>query len=90
MAQNTLATEFLARMLEPVSDALSPEAVRQLASLQIDPDLQARVDDLAARANEGELTPDERAEYLSYIEAADLLAILRLKAQRRLNAGLPE
>ncbi len=87
MAHDTLATQFLTRVLEPFSEALGPEAIRQLASLRIDPDLQARVDYLAGRANEGELTADERAEYLSYIEASDLLAILQLKAQRRLDAS---
>ncbi len=30
---------------------------------------------------------DERAEYLSYVEAADLLAIFKLKAKRHLEAN---
>jgi hypothetical protein len=41
-------------------------------------------DYLAERANEGLLTPDERAEYEAYINTADIIAILKLKARRYL------
>jgi hypothetical protein len=35
-------------------------------------------------------TPEERSEYLSYVEAADLLAIFKLKARRQLETdGTP-
>ena len=37
------------------------------------------------RANEGSLTPEERTEYLSYVEAADMVAIFKLKARRQLQ-----
>jgi hypothetical protein len=42
---------------------------------------------LAERANEGELTPEERDEYSSYVEAADVLAIFKLKVRRRLDSN---
>jgi hypothetical protein len=47
---------------------------------------QARVDYLAKRANIGELTPDEDAEYEALIDGADLVTILKLKARRVLAA----
>jgi hypothetical protein len=37
--------------------------------------------------NEGELSPEERDEYLSYVDAADLLSIFKLKAKRRLESN---
>ena len=66
---------------------LNREAAVSIIDLRIDPEIQARVEVLAERANEGTLTPDERAEYLSYVEAADLLTILKLKAKRHLEAN---
>jgi hypothetical protein len=41
--------------------------------------------DLAGRANEGLLDTEERAEYEALMNAADLIAILRLKARRHLT-----
>ena len=38
-------------------------------------------DALAIKANEGQLTPEEAADYRAYIEMSELLAILRLRAQ---------
>ena len=40
----------------------------------------ARITQLAAKANEGELSPEERAEYEDYVEAVDLIGILKAKA----------
>lgn len=48
--------------------------------------VQARIDYLAKRANHGELTPEEDAEYEALIDGADLISILRLKAKRLLAA----
>ncbi len=45
-----------------------------------------RIDYLAKRANDGELTPDEDAEYEALIDGADLITILKLKAQHLLAA----
>jgi hypothetical protein len=45
----------------------------------------ARVDELNARANEGTLTGDERAELEAYINIGDLLAYWQSKARRTLQ-----
>ena len=87
MTQETHAANFMSRVLDPLALSLNLEAARSIVEQGIDPEIQARVEVLAERANEGELTPEERAEYLSYVEAADLLAIFRLKAKRRLEAN---
>jgi hypothetical protein len=80
------AAHFMDRVLDPLAACLNTEAARSILDLRIDPETQARVEVLAERANKGELTPEERDEYLSYIEAADLLAIFKLKAKRQLEA----
>jgi hypothetical protein len=80
------AAHFMDRVLDPLAASLNKEAARSILDIRIDPEIQARVNVLAVRANEGELTPEERDEYLSYVEAADLLAIFKLKARRNLES----
>lgn len=69
-----------------MASSLDPSALRQIIEFRISSDVQARVDYLAERANNGELTPDEDAEYQALIDGADLITILKLKAQRVLAA----
>jgi hypothetical protein len=78
---------LLDRLLEPVGRCLSKEGARKLASLRADEEAQARVSELAARCNEGTLTPEERAEYEGYVMAAEIVAILQAKARARLANG---
>jgi len=54
-------TDVLERLLDPVSQSLNPEAARKLVRLKADVKTQARVDELARKCNEDELTPKERA-----------------------------
>lgn len=44
-------------------------------------EFQARLDELADKANEGTLSADEAREYDTYIELMDFVALLRLKAR---------
>ena len=75
----------LNEMLEPLSRSLSVEAARSLAAVEITPTIQDRIEELADRSNEGLLTPDERSEYESYVEGAEILSLLKLKARRLLR-----
>jgi hypothetical protein len=86
MGTLTEAADFMDRTLDSLAASLNEEAARSILDIRIDPEIQARVEVLAGRANEGELTLEERDEYLSYVEAADLLAIFKLKAKRHLEA----
>ena len=45
--------------------------------------MQTRVDELADKANEGLLTDAERVEYLSFIEAMDVIMIFLLRVRQR-------
>ena len=76
--------DLLEQMLDPVAQCLTPEAARRLAGVRIAPDVQARIDALAAKANEGELSPEERAAYGAYVEAIDFIAVLQSKARAML------
>ena len=72
-------------MLDPLSRCLDAESSKRVAELGIDADVQARIEFLAGRANEGLLTPEERAEYEAYISFDDFLSILKLKTRRNLG-----
>jgi uncharacterized protein YnzC (UPF0291/DUF896 family) len=71
-------------LLEPLSLCLDAESARRLVAFRIDPQVLARIEVLGERANEGNLSADERSEYEALINAADFISILRLKAQRHL------
>ena len=74
----------LDRLFDPISQALTPEVARRIIALRAEPEVQARVDYLAERCNEGVLTDDERAEYEALVSAATFISILQVKARRAL------
>jgi hypothetical protein len=80
----TTAT-VLDSLLEPLSHCLDAESARRLVAFRVDPPLQARIEMLGERANEGNLNAAERSEYEALINAADFIAILKLKARRHLD-----
>jgi hypothetical protein len=53
--------------------------------VRADAELQERMDELAEKCNEGQLTPEEREEYETSIRFANYLAILQSKARRLLK-----
>jgi hypothetical protein len=52
-----------------------------------DDSLKARIEELATKNTEGELTDSERAEYEGYVRANKSLAILQAQAKRLLDHG---
>jgi len=72
-------------MLEALSRCFTPESARQVVGLRADPQLQARLDELADKSTEGALTDDERSEYETYVRALDFIAILQAKARTALS-----
>jgi hypothetical protein len=72
-------------LLEPLSLCLDAESARRLIAFRTERPVQARIEMLGQRANEGLLSPSERTEYEALINASDFVAILKLKARRRLD-----
>ena len=81
--------EAFHRGTAPIFALLTSEQTRQLAKLQGDPAIAGLLTELATKANEGELSAAERAEYEAYIEADNLLAILQAEARFRLTSAKP-
>jgi hypothetical protein len=82
MSQHTL---LLDRLLEPVGRCLTPEVAERLVQLRADEIAQARIEELADRCNEGQLTPDEREEYEALAATSQFIALLQAKARRLLQ-----
>jgi hypothetical protein len=81
----SLAAGYLDRILDPVVECFTPQIACRLADLRADPNTQEQLDALAMKASEGQLTPEEDAEYKQAIDAIDLLAILQAKARTYLR-----
>jgi hypothetical protein len=77
---------MLDRLLEPVKDALTPEAARTLLSLRADAQTMARLEMWAERNTAGTITPEERSQYAAVVAALDVIGILQAKAQAALAA----
>jgi hypothetical protein len=71
----------LDRLLDPLSACLTPAAARRLVAFRADARTQARIEELATKCNEGELTPEEHREYESYVRAIHLVSVLQSKAR---------
>ncbi len=76
---------YLDRLLDPLTEALTPESACALRDLRADPEVEARIEELRQKANEGTLTSVEDAEYKDFIEAVDLVSIMQAKARRFLS-----
>jgi hypothetical protein len=74
-------TSPLSRFLHPVTSLLTPEVARRIVDFRADAQTQARLDELAEKCNEGQLTAEERTEYEGYVRAIDLITVLQLKAR---------
>ena len=83
MNLTTTERPLVDRLLEPLSRCIRGEGERELLTLRADGTLQARIDELADKCDEGALTADERAEYETYVRYGNFVAILQAKARRR-------
>ncbi len=79
--------EILDRLLSRVADCLTRDSAERLIELQIEPEIQARIDRLSLGWYEDKLSPEERAEYESYSLGTGIIAILQDKARARLASG---
>lgn len=83
MSTSIDATAF-DRGTDPILQFFTVDQARGIVQYRGDVGLQKRIEELAGKANEGELTPDERAEYEGYVRANKFMAILQAKARKLL------
>jgi predicted transcriptional regulator len=73
--------KVLDELLEPVARAFSRDVAQALMNIRANDATQAQIAELAEKCNEGRLTPTERADYESYVQALDLISVLQAKAR---------
>ena len=79
----------LGKFVDHLIRGFTPELAKHFAELpKPNPEFQARLDELAEKANEGILSLEEAREYDKYVEYMDFIALMRLKA-RSLVSTLP-
>ena len=85
MATTSESLAFV-RGIRPILEIVLPGKADEVLGFQADPSLQARIEELARKSTEGELTEDERAEYAGYVRANKFVAILKRQAQQIANS----
>jgi hypothetical protein len=82
--QPTTETGAFERGVRPIIKLVSP--AKEIVEFKADPELQARIDELASKSTEGQLTDSERAEYAGYVRANKFVAILQRQARQLLES----
>lgn len=76
---------MLERLLDAQRGGLAPEVARYLLSIEFPETDRARYVELSDRAQDGSITPEQRAELEDYLNANDFVAILKSKARLSLS-----
>ena len=71
------------RGVGPLLQLLLPGKEEAVLSIAPDEALRERMEALAAKSTEGELTSEEREEYAGYVQANKFVAVLRREARAR-------
>ena len=67
--------------IRPLMEIVLPDKAAAIISFRADPQLQARIEELAQKSTEGKLTEEERAEYAGFVRANKFVAILKRQAR---------
>ncbi len=73
--------------MTPLAQCFTPDVARRIAEFRPDAVTEQRLEHLRERANEGDLTDAERAEYEEFVEALDFVGLLKAHARAMLNSG---
>lgn len=83
---NAPELDALEAVLDPVSRLLTLDVAAKLAVLKASPTVQSRIDELADKSTDGQLTDSEAREYDAYIRAIDFIGVLQAQARKLLTA----
>jgi hypothetical protein len=84
--QATPELEAFERGVGPVLRIVLPEKAEAVLRFRAAPELQARIEELAGKSTEDQLTETERAEYAGYVRANKFIAILQRQARQLIGA----
>jgi uncharacterized protein YnzC (UPF0291/DUF896 family) len=69
------------RGIRPLMEIVLPDKADAVIGFRADPQVQARIEELAEKSTEGQLTKEERAEYAGFVRANKFVAILKRQAR---------
>jgi hypothetical protein len=75
------------RGVRPVLRIVLPENAEAVLNFRAAPEFQARIEELADKSTEGQLTETEMAEYAGYVRANKFVAPLQRQARRMSGSG---
>ena len=78
MKKDTIISEAL----RPITESLNADTAKHFAELRMSDGVQQRVNELATKCNEGELSDEERDQYESLVSVGNILAVLKAKAKK--------
>jgi len=78
----TSETIAFERGIRPLMEIVLPDKADAVINFRPAPELEARIEELAEKSTEGQLTEDERAEYAGFVRANKFIAILKRQARR--------
>lgn len=81
----TPETTAFERGVRPLLQIVLRDKAEAILNFRSDPTLQSRIEELAAKSTEGELSAAERAEYEGYVRANKFIAILQRQARQLLG-----
>ena len=84
--QATAEKDAFERGVGPVLRIVLPEKAEAVIRFRAAPELQARIEELADKSTEGQLTRAEKAEYTGYVRANKFIAILQRQARQLVGA----
>ena len=90
-AHGELEAAILSRLINPQESTLSAEAARSIIALGFSEADLAKMNALAGKAHDGQLSSDEDVELEAYLRIGRMLALLQAKARQSLQrfAGVP-
>ena len=80
--QATSETLAFEQAIRPLMEIVLVDKKDAIIGFRAHPRVQARIEELAQKSTEGQLTDDERAEYAGFVRANKFVAILKRQARR--------
>ena len=71
-------------LIDQLVDCFTPDVVQRVVALRASPGVQATLDGLADRCNEGTLSAEERERYEYYVRGINVITLLQAKCRSML------
>jgi hypothetical protein len=78
----TPETVAFERGVGPIMKIVLPEKVKAVLQFRPSAKIKARIEELAGKSTEGQLTTAEKAEYIGYVRANKFVAVLQRQARQ--------